>query len=159
MLKILTPIIKAVPILIGLFKSKTPAQGREIVKSGIASLTISGLMSTGRLAASGIDSTLLLILSILEIIGYLYGMIAISSGTAQTNGIDQLLQGQGEGLQKQQAKTLGRQWLKQIQKNQHQQLPGNSLFDDDRSDLRVKAMDISQYKTHKPNKNNQWLSS
>jgi hypothetical protein len=155
MLKILKPIIKAVPTLISLFKSKTPEKGKGIVKSGITSLTISGLLSTGRLSASGIDSTLLLILSILEIIGYLYGMIAISSGAAQTNGIDQLLQGNGEGLQKQQAKALGSQWLKQIQKNQHQKLPGNSLFDDDRSDLRVKAMDISRYKTHKPNKNNQ----
>jgi hypothetical protein len=155
MLKILKPIIKAVPTLIGLFKSKTPEKGKGIVKSGIASLTISGLLSTGRLSASGIDSTLLLILSILEIIGYLYGMIAISSGAAQTNSMDQLLQGQGEDLQKQQAKNLGRHWLKQIQKNQHQKLPGNSLFDDYRSDLRVKAMDISKYKTHKPNKNNQ----
>jgi hypothetical protein len=155
MLKILKPIIKAVPTLISLFKSKTPEKGKGIVKSGIASLTISGLLSTGRLSASGIDTTLLLILSILEIIGYLYGMVAISSGAAQTNGMDQLLEGQGEGLQKEQAKTLGRQWLKQIQKKQYQQLPGNSLFDDERSDLQVKALDISQYKTHKPKKNNQ----
>ncbi|WP_441001461.1 hypothetical protein [Fodinibius sp. SL11] len=155
MLKILKPIIKAVPTLISLFKSKTPEKGKGIVKSGIASLTISGLLSTGRLSASSIDTTLLLILSILEIIGYLYGMVAISSGAAQTDGIDQLLQGQREGLQKKQAKALGRQWFKQIQKNQHQKLPGNSLFDDDRSDLQVKALDISHYKTHKPNKNNQ----
>lgn len=155
MLRILSPIIKAVPTLIGLFKSKTPETGKGIVKSGIASLTISGLLSTGRLSASSIDTTLLLILSILEIIGYLYGMVAISLGAAQTNGMDQLLEGQGDRLQKQQAKTLERQWLKQIQKNQHQKLPGNSLFDDDHSDLRVKAMDISKYKTHKPNKNNQ----
>jgi|GEM_PF-533092 len=155
MLKILTPIIKVVPTLISLFKSKTSEKGKGIVKSGIASLTVSGLLSTGRLSASGIDTTLLLILSILEIVGYLYGMIAISSGATQASGIDQLLEGKGEGLQKQQAKILGRQWLKQIQKNQHQKLPGNSLFDDDRSDLQVKAMDISHYKTHKPNKNNQ----
>ncbi len=155
MLKILKPIIKAVPTLISLFKSKTPEKGKGIVKSGIASLTISGLLSTGRLSASGIDTTLLLILSILEIIGYLYGMIAISSGASQVNGIDQLLEGKGEGLQKQDAKALGRQWLKQIQKNQHQKLPGNSLFDEDYSDLKIQAEDISQYKPHKPNKNNQ----
>lgn len=154
MLKILIPIIKAVPTLIDLFKSRTSEKGREIVKSGIASLTISGLISTGRLSASGIDTTLLLILSILEIIGYLFGMIAISSGAAQTSGVDQLLEGKGEGLQEQQARTLGREWLKQIQKNQPQNLQGNSLFDNDYSDLKVKAMDISQYKTHKPNRNN-----
>ncbi|WP_445664375.1 hypothetical protein [Fodinibius sp. AD559] len=155
MLKILKPIIKAVTTLISLFKSKTPEKGKGIIKSGVASLSIAGLISTGKLSTSGIDGTLLIILSILETIGYLYGMAAISSGAAQTNGMDQLLQGQGEGLQKKQAKALGRQWLKRIQKNQYQKLPGNSLFDDDRSDLRVKAMDISHYKTHKPNKNNQ----
>ncbi|WP_440999899.1 hypothetical protein [Fodinibius sp. SL11] len=152
--KIIHTIIKTVPSLISLFKSKTPENGKRIVKSGVASLSIAGLISTGKLSASGVDTTLLLILSILEIIGYLYGMVAISSGMAQTNGIDQLLQGQGEGLQKQQAKNLGRQWLTQIQKNQHQKLPGNSLFDDDCSDLRIKAMDISRYKTHNPNENN-----
>lgn len=155
MLRILSPIIKAVPTLIGLFKSKTPEKGKGIVKSGVASLTISGLLSTGRLSASGIDTTLLLILSILELIGYLYGMVAISSGAAQINPVDELLKGKGDGLSNKQAKVLGRKWLKQMQKNQHQKLPGNSLFDDDHSDLRVKAMDISQYKTHKSNKNNQ----
>jgi len=152
MLKILKPIIKAVPTLIGLIKSKTPGKGREIVKSGIASLTISGLLSTGRLSASGIDSTLLLILSILELIGYLYGMVAISSGASQTNPVDDLLQGKGDGLSDQQAKILGRKWLKQIQKNQSHKIPGNSLFDDDYSDLRIKANDISQYKPHKSKK-------
>jgi hypothetical protein len=119
MLKILSPIIKAIPTLIGLFKSKTPEKGKGIVKSGIASLTISGLLSTGRLSASGTDATLLLILSILETIGYLYGMVAISSGASQVNGIDQLLEGNGEGLRGEQATALGRQWLKQIQKNQN----------------------------------------
>ncbi|MFH5883971.1 hypothetical protein ACG2F4_06640 [Halalkalibaculum sp. DA3122] len=152
MLKILKPIIKAVPTLISLFKSKTPEKGKGIVKSGIASLTISGLLSTGRLSASGIDTTLLLILSILEIIGYLYGMIAISSGASQTNPVDDLLQGKGDGLSDQQAKNLGRNWLKQMQKNQEYRIPGNSLFDEDYSDLKIQAVDISQYKPHKSKK-------
>lgn len=149
MLKILNPIIKAVPTLIGLLKGKTPEKGKGIVKSGIASLTISGLLSTGRLSASGIDSTLLLILSILEMIGYLYGMIAISSGASQINPVDDLLQGKGEGLSGQQAKILGREWLKQARKNQDYR---NTLFDDDYSDLKVEAEDISQYQPHKSKK-------
>ena len=147
MLKILSPIIKAVPTLIGLFKSKTPEKGRGIVKSGIASLTISGLISTGRVSASGIDSTLLLILSILEMIGYLYGMVAISSGATQTNPVDDLLKGKGDGLSGQQAKVLGRKWIRQIQKNQVYKFTGNSLFDHDYSDLKIKSEDISQYKS------------
>lgn len=152
MLKILSPIIKAVPTLIGLFKSKTPKKGRGIVKSGIASLTISGLLSTGRLSASGIDSTLLLILSILEMVGYLYGMIAISSGASQTNPVDELLKGEGDGLSGQQAKILGRKLLRQMQKNQSHRILGNSLFDEDYSDLKTRAKDISPYKPHKPTK-------
>ena len=155
MLKILKPIIKAVPTLIGLFKSKTPEKGRGIVKSGIASLTISGLLSTGRLSASGIDTTLLLILSILEMIGYLYGTIAISSGAAQINPVNELLKGKGEGLSDQQAKVLGREWMKQMQKSQNYRIPGNSLFDEDYSDLIITAKDISQYTTHNTKKNNQ----
>jgi len=153
MLKILSPIIKAVPTLLGLFKSKTPEKGRGIVKRGIASLTISGLLSTGRLSASGIDSTLLLILSILEMIGYLYGMIAISSGASQTNPVDELLKGKGGGLSDQQAKILGRQWLRQMQKNREYRIPRNSLFDEDNSDLKIQAEDTSQYKPHKSKKN------
>lgn len=94
--KIIYTIIKAVPSLIRLFKSKTPEKGKGIVKSGVASLSIAGLISTGKLSASGIDTTLLLILSILETIGYLYGMVAISSGASQVSSIDQLLEGQGE---------------------------------------------------------------
>jgi len=141
------PIIKAVPTLISLFKSKTPEKGKGIVKSGIASLTISGLISAGKLSASGLDSTLLLILSILETIGYLYGMIALSSGAAQVSELDQLLDGKGEGLGEQQAKQLGQEWIKQLQINQPHHISNSSLFDDDHSDLKVKAMDISQYKT------------
>ncbi|MDR8389857.1 hypothetical protein NC796_01825 [Aliifodinibius sp. S!AR15-10] len=152
MLKILTPIIKAVPTLIGLFKSRTPKKGRGIVKSGIASLTISGLLSTGRLSASGIDTTLLLTLSILEMIGYLYGMIAISSGATQTNPVDELLKGKGEGLSDLQAKVLGRKWLQQIQENQSHRIPGNSRLDNDHSELKIKTDKIFHYKSHKSKK-------
>jgi hypothetical protein len=155
MLKKLTPLIKAVPTLIRLFKSKTPEKGRGIVKSGIASLTISGLISTGKISAGGVDGTLLLILSILETIGYLYGIIALSSGAAQISELDQLLDGKGEGLGEHQAKRLGQEWLKQLQKNQPHHSSGSSLFDDDYADLNVKAMDISQYKTHNPKKKTQ----
>jgi len=154
MLKILTSLIKAVPTLISLFKSKTPERGRGIIKSGIASLTISGLISTGKISAGGADGTLLLILSILETIGYLYGMIALSSGAAQVSELDQLLDGKGQGLGEHQAKQLGREWLKQLQKNQPHHISGSSLFDDDHSDLKIKAMDISQYKTHNQKKKN-----
>ncbi len=140
--------------MISLFKSKTPDQGKGIVTSGVASLSIAGLISTGKLSTSGIDGTLLIVLSILETLGYLYGMVAVSSGSAQTNGIDQLLEGKGEGLQNKQAKALGRQWLNHIRKNQYQKLPGNSLFDDDRSDLQVEAMNISHYKTQNSKPNN-----
>jgi len=150
--KIIKTVIKAVPVLVGLFKSKTPQQGKGIIKSGVASLTIAGLLSSGRLSGSGVDGTLLLILSILETIGYLYGMIAISSRAAQTSSVDQLLEGNGEGLSDQQARVLGREWLKQVKKNQIYKPPGNSLFDDDHSDLKIKAKDISQYATHNSTK-------
>lgn len=83
MSKIIHTIVNAVPTLIQLFKSKTPAHGKAIVKSGLASVSIAGLISTGKVSASDIDATLLLILSILEAAGYLYGLIAISSGAAQ----------------------------------------------------------------------------
>lgn len=152
--EIIKTMIKAVPFLIGLFKSKTPKQGKGIVKSGVTSLTISGLISTGRLSVSDIDGTLLIILSILETIGYLYGMMAISSGATQVSPIDQLLKGEGEGLSDQQSKVLGREWLKQVQKNQDYKLPGNSLFDDDYSDLHIEAEDISQYSIHNSTKKN-----
>jgi len=151
MLKILTPIIKAVPTLIGLLKSRTPEKGRGIVKSGIASLTISGLISTGKISAGGADGTLLLILSILETIGYLYGVVAVSSGAAQTHPVDQLLQGRAQGLSKKQAKAIGREWLKQIQQNQNYKLPGSSLFDGDYSNLDLKAEDISEFTIQNPN--------
>jgi len=152
MLKILLPIIKAVPTLISLLKSRTPEKGRGIVKSGIASLTISGLISTGKISAGGADGTLLLILSILETIGYLYGVIAVSSGAAQTHPVDELLKGKGEGLSNQQAKILGQNWMKQIQENQDYRISGASLFDDDYSDLTIKAEDISQVSIQNPTK-------
>ncbi|MDZ7692026.1 MAG: hypothetical protein U5K69_13000 [Balneolaceae bacterium] len=153
--KIIKTIIKSVPLLVSLLRSKTPEQGKGIVKSGVASFTIAGLISTGKLSATGVDGNLLLILSILESLGYLYGMIAVSSGAAQSDTVDQLLKGNGEGLSNRQAKVLGREWLKQIRKNQDYKLPGNSLFDDDHSDLKIKAKDISQYATQNSKKNEQ----
>lgn len=153
--KIIKTVIKAVPLLVGLFKSKTPEQGKGIVKSGVASLSVAGLLSSGRLSASGVDGTLLIILSILETIGYLYGMIAISSGAAQTDAAHELLKGKGEGLSNQQAKVLGREWLKQIRKNKKYKLPGNSLFDDDHSDLKIEAKDISQFTTNNTKEDDQ----
>lgn len=152
--KIIKTVIKAIPALVGLFKSKTPQQGKGIVKSGVASLSIAGLISTGKLSTSGVDGTLLIILSILETIGYLYGMIAISSGAAQTDATHKLLKGKGEGLSNQQAKVLGREWLKQIQKNKKYKVPGNSLFDNDHSDLEINAKDISQYTSNNSKNNN-----
>ncbi|MDR8390011.1 hypothetical protein NC796_02595 [Aliifodinibius sp. S!AR15-10] len=80
-------------------KSKTSEKGRGIVKSGIASLTISGLLSTGRLSTFGIESTLLILLSILEMVGYLYGMVAISSGATQTYPVNDLLKERGKDYQ------------------------------------------------------------
>jgi hypothetical protein len=82
-------------------------------------------------------------------IGYLYGIIAISSGGTQTYPVDELLKGKGDGLSGQQAKVLGREWLKQARNNQDYR---NSLFDDDYSDLKIEAKDISQYKPHKSKK-------
>lgn len=155
MLKIINTVIKAVPVLIGLFKGNTPEQGKGIVKSGVASLTIASLISAGKLSASGLDSTLLLILSILETIGYLYGMVAISSGASQTSAFDELLKGKGEGLSHQQARILGHEWLKQIQKNKKYKLPGNSLFDDDYPDLKIEAKDISQFTTNNTKEDDQ----
>ncbi|MGK7370990.1 MAG: hypothetical protein ACNS64_12315, partial [Candidatus Halalkalibacterium sp. M3_1C_030] len=77
---------------------------------------------------------------------------AISSGATQTYPVDELLKGKGEGLSGQQAKVLGREWIKQIKKNQEYRIPGNSLFDGDYSDLKVEAEDISHYKSHKSKK-------
>lgn len=151
--KIIKTIIKAAPALIGLFRSKTPKGGKGIVKSGVASLTIGGLISTGKLSTSGIDSTLLLILSIMETLAYLYGGIALTSGAAQSDPLEDLLKGKGEGLSKKQSKILGQEWLKQVQKNNSFDQKTNSLFDDDYSDLKIKARDISKYSTRNSTKN------
>ena len=145
--KIINTILKAVPALISLFRSKTSSRGKRILKSGVASLTIAGLLSAGRLSASGVDVTLLLILSILETIAYLFGAIAVTSGAAQPDTMGELLNGKAEGLSEDQAKVLGRKWLKQVQQNHTLKLLPNSLFDDDHSDLQIKAKDISQYST------------
>ena len=79
-------------------------------------------------------------------------MVAISSGATQINPVDELLKGKGEGLSKKQAKVLGRNWLKQMQTNQDYKIPGKSLFDENYSDLKIQAEDISQSKPHKSKK-------
>lgn len=152
MAKIIKTLIKAVPLLLGLFRSKPPDQGKGFVRSGVASLIIAGLLSTGRLSESDIDGTLLLILSILEAIGYLYGTVAISSGAAKTDAARELLKGKAEGTSSNKAKILGREWLKQIGKNQDYKPAENSLFDDDHSDLKIQAKDISQHTNHNKTK-------
>jgi hypothetical protein len=81
-------------------------------------------------------------------------MIAVSSGAAQADTVDQLLKGNGDGLSNRQAKILGRERLKQIRKHQDHKIPGNSLFDDDNSDLKIQVKDISQYATYNTRKEN-----
>lgn len=110
--------VSAIPVIVSLFRKKTPEEGKGIVTSGVASLTISGLLSSGRLAAGQIDSTLLIVLAILETIGYLYGLIALSTGASQTCPEQELLEGKGEGLTSEEAKVLGREWIRKKQQKQ-----------------------------------------
>jgi hypothetical protein len=116
MKKILTKILKAVPTLVSLFRKDTPEEGKGIVSSGIASLTIAGLISTGRLSAGQLDSTLLIVLAILEVAGYLFGVTALSAGASQSCPDQELLAGKGEGLSSTEAKALGRQWARMKQR-------------------------------------------
>ncbi len=83
MKKILRNVIKSVPTLITLFRKETPQEGKDIAKSGLTSLGISGMITTGRINAGEIDETVLIILAIVEGIGYIYGVIAILAGTSQ----------------------------------------------------------------------------
>lgn len=79
----LSNLIQAITTLVHLFRGRTPEPGRHIVKSGVASLTIAGMISTGRLSAGDLDSTLLLVLSIAEVIAYAFGVTAIGAGASQ----------------------------------------------------------------------------
>jgi hypothetical protein len=83
MMKRLKKALTAVPTIIKLLRGKTPVEGKEIAKSGLTSLAVAGSISAGKLQLSDIDTTLLLILGILEAAGYLYGCVAVSAGITQ----------------------------------------------------------------------------
>jgi len=83
MIKRLKKTINAAPSIIRLLRGKTPDEGKEIAKSGLTSIAIAGSISAGKLQVGDIDATLLIILWILEALGYLYGCVALSVGTSQ----------------------------------------------------------------------------
>lgn len=85
MKKLLRNVIKSVPILITLFRKETPQEGKDIAKSGLTSLGISGMITTGRINAGEIGETVLIILAIVEAIGYVYGVIAVLAGGSQVD--------------------------------------------------------------------------
>lgn len=85
MKKLLRNAIKSVPTLINLFRKETPQEGKDIAKGGLTSLGISGMITTGRLNAGELDETVIIILAIVEAIGYVYGVIALLTGSAQVN--------------------------------------------------------------------------
>ncbi len=87
MIKRLKKTLTAVPAIIKLLRGKTPDEGKDIAKSGITSLAIAGSISAGKLQIGDIDTTLLLILGILEMAGYLYGCLAVSVGASQTEKV------------------------------------------------------------------------
>ena len=84
MIKRLKKTLTAIPAIIKLLRGKTPEQGKDIAKSGVTSLAIAGSISAGKLQVGDIDATLLIILGILEALGYLYGCVALSLGVSQT---------------------------------------------------------------------------
>jgi hypothetical protein len=83
MKKLLRNVIKSVPSLITLFRKETPQEGKDIATSGLTSLGISGMITTGRINAGELDETVLIILAIVEAIGYVYGVIAFIAGSSQ----------------------------------------------------------------------------
>ncbi|MDZ7660481.1 hypothetical protein [Fodinibius sp.] len=83
MKKLLRNLAKSVPTLITLFRKETPQEGKDIAQSGLTSLGISGMITTGRLNAGELDETVIIILAIVEAIGYLYGVVAILAGNVQ----------------------------------------------------------------------------
>ena len=87
MMKRLKKTLTTVPAIIKLIRGKTPAEGKEIVKSGLTSLAVAGSISAGKLQLSDIDTTLLLLLGILEAAGYLYGCVALSVGASQSENV------------------------------------------------------------------------
>ena len=141
--KYLRGAIRAIPAVITLFRKKTPEEGKVVAKSGVTSLTIAGLISTGRLATGEMDSTLLIVLAILEAIGYLYGLVALSSGASQTCPEEDLLDGKADGLTSEEAIVLGREWIRLKQQKQLQEMNAAkpSL---------PNAQDLSNYNQHNP---------
>jgi hypothetical protein len=87
MIRRLKKTITTVPAIIKLIKGKTPEEGKDIAKSDVTSLAIAGSISAGKLQIGEIDTTLLLILGILEAAGYLYGCFAVSIGVTQSEKI------------------------------------------------------------------------
>lgn len=87
MIRRLKKTITAVPAIIKLLRGKTPEEGKDIAKSGVTSLAIAGSISAGKLQLGEIDTTLLLILGILEAAGYLYGCVAVSVGVTQSEKV------------------------------------------------------------------------
>ena len=87
MIRRLKKTIAAIPSIIKLFKGKTPEEGKEIAKSGVTSLAIAGSITAGKLQIGELDATLLIILGILETLGYLYGCVALSVGASQSEDI------------------------------------------------------------------------
>ncbi|MAL19392.1 MAG: hypothetical protein CL670_04395 [Balneola sp.] len=89
MKKLLKSVIKSVPTLITLFKKETPQEGKDIAKSGLTSLGISGMITTGRINAGELDETVLIILAIVEAIGYVYGIVALIAGSSQNTKVEE----------------------------------------------------------------------
>ncbi|WP_409029502.1 hypothetical protein [Gracilimonas sediminicola] len=87
--KLLRNVLKSVPTLITLFRKETPQEGKDIAKSGLTSLGISGMITTGRINAGEIDETVLIILAIVEAIGYVYGVIALIAGSSQNSEVEE----------------------------------------------------------------------
>ncbi|MEX2352207.1 MAG: hypothetical protein WD529_07220 [Balneolaceae bacterium] len=145
--KLLSTIARSLPVIISLFRAKTSQEGKGIVKSGVASLTISGLISSGRMAAGEIDSTLLIILAILETGGYLFGVTALSAGASQTCPEEALLEGRGDGLSAVEAKVMGREWVRMKQQKQMKEIGYSSIS-------KPEARDLSEFlpTNQKPNK-------
>ena len=84
MIKRLKKTVAAVPAIIKLLRGKTPDEGKEIAKSGLTSIALAGSISAGKLQVGELDATLLIILGILEALGYLYGCVALSVGVSQS---------------------------------------------------------------------------
>jgi len=87
MIKRLKKTLAAIHAIIKLIKGKTPEEGKQIAKSGVTSLAIAGSITAGKLQIGDLDATLLIVLGILETLGYLYGYFAVSVGVTQSENI------------------------------------------------------------------------